>query len=141
MRARTWRQPYAELMFFDKIETRSKSTDYRGDVLICAGKEQYGYYELRGIAGSEQFDRIQKMFGSKLLYTAGWNIGKAVGVGTLVDCRKMEPADEERCFVKYSPLLYCWVFENVRRIEPMPFTGAQGWTDLTEEFIKRIKFI
>ncbi len=141
MRALTWKQPFAELMFHGKIETRKKNTDYRGDVLICAGLEQFNLYEIKSLAGEEQLKRIQEKFGSNLLYHHGWGMGYAIGVGTLVDSRRMEPVDEEKCFVKYSPLLYCYVYENVRKINPFKFKGAQGWTSLKESDIKKIRFL
>lgn len=137
MKALTWKQPFAELMFFDKIETRVWSTNYRGWVLICAGLSVYNDINLRVICG-DQLKRLENTIHWPAKYLVK---GSAVGVGYLSDCRPMKPEDSEKCFVEYSPRLYCHVYTNVKRINPIKFKGAQGWKNLSQEFINQIEII
>lgn len=66
--------------------------------------------------------------------------GKAIAIGELVDCRPMLfHEDEEQCFVRYSPNLYCHIYKNVRSIIPIPFKGQQGWKRLDSKFMNKIE--
>lgn len=153
MRALWWKQPFASLMLAGKIETRVWSTDYRGQVLICASKSSYSNQELQLIAGG--------------LYNNGLEVirrtsprGMAIAVGRLVDCRPMVPEDEEKCFVKYRApwieerkskktgkirkvkvQLWCHIYEDVREIVPFEFKGALGWKKLDQETINKIVYV
>lgn len=141
LRALNWKQPYATLMGYDKIETRVWKTDYRGLVLICASKMQYTENQLIRIAGLEQFNRINdvlKIEGKeKMLAERGY----AIMLGELVDCRPMEITDEDPCFVDFNPQLYCHIYQNVRRIKPIPWIGSLGWKKLDPEFMNQIEFL
>lgn len=128
IKALTWKEPFATLMLHDKIETRSWHTNYRGWVLICAGKKSYSREELFNICGEAQYNRICNM----VLPTNPDFYGNAIAVGKLVACRLMTPEDEALCFVKYRLGLYCHIYENVRRIEMFPFKGSQKWKNLTD---------
>jgi len=66
--------------------------------------------------------------------------GNAIAIGRLVNCRPMNPEDEDKCFVQYHPDLYCHIYENVKAIKPFPWKGMQGWTILTSEQIRQIQF-
>ncbi len=137
MRALTWIQPFASLMVWGgKQETRNRATNVRGLVLICAGKTPYAKGKLLSICGTWQFGRIFRMLGHDKMNITG----KALAVGNLVDCRRMQPSDEDICFVKYNPALWVWVFEDIREIEPIEFKGKQGWSILTDEQKKLIKY-
>lgn len=123
LRALTWKQPYAQLMLHDKIETRTRATNVRGWVLICAGLNPYSAFEVAQISG--------KSFGNvaaKVNTGFGINLGKAIAVGKLVKCSPMVQDDELKTFVEYSPGRFCWHFINVHAIEPFDFKGSQGWT-------------
>ncbi len=137
IRALTWKQPYASLMLHGKIETRKWPTTYRGPVLICAGKAPYKMVEVRILSGIEQAMRIFDY----MLSDEGKNMphGVAIAIGTLVDCRKMLPADADKCFVAYRPDLYCHIYKDVRAIEQFEFKGSQGWRILNDDVIKKIK--
>lgn len=141
LRALSWKQPFATLMGHDKIETRTWPTSYRGLVLICASKKEYTEKEVINIASLEQFNRIndviKKEGHDKMLRDRGY----ALFVGELIDCREMTIHDENDCFVKYDPLLYCHIYRNVRRIKPIPWKGTQGWKKLVPEFINQIEFV
>lgn len=136
LRALSWKQPFASLMLYGKVETRRWATKYRGEVLICASKKPYSFIEEAEIEGDEQFGRI-----SMLLNDMSMPLGMAIAVGTLIDCRPMTKQDEDACFVKYHPDLYCHIYDNVRPIEHIPFKGVQGWKILHEEFWDQINFI
>lgn len=135
--ALSWKQPFAELMLHGKIETRTWNTNYRGLVLICASKQGYSNQQIKNIAGESQYQRILSLLG---LYPTQ-NVGCAIAIGKLIDCRPMQLKDEDRCFVQYRPDLFCHVYEDVRVIEPFKWKGTQGWKTVTPDVIDRIKFI
>ena len=130
MLALSWKEPFATLMLHGKIETRTWSTNYRGLVLICASKTPYNNKQLINIVGRDYS-----------IISLGNTLGKAIAIGELVDCRKMKPEDEDLCFVKYRPDLFCHVYKNVRAIKPIPFKGKQRWSKLDDEFINKIQKI
>lgn len=143
-RALSWKQPFAELMFHEKIETRTWSTNYRGWVLICSSKEPYNTETIKSICGIDQYSRIPAMELMRLR-----QLGKAIGIGKLVDCRKMGVKDEDRCFVKckdpdkygWSQSLFCHVYEEVQRIQPFDWIGARGWRKLLPEEKQAIRLV
>lgn len=144
-RALSWREPFASLMLppFNKIETRSWSTKYRGPVLICASQKAYSGNTVARICGEKQWYRIIDLISNKELYGPGHisASGNAIASGYLVDCRPMTKADEEKCFVQYFPDLWCHVYEDVRPIKPFPWKGTRRWAILTEEQISKIQSI
>lgn len=140
MRYLGWKQPYAELMLFGKQETRTWYTKYRGLVLITASKTSYKSHQVLSISGINQFRRIQRILeriGDKISN----NRGHAIAVGRLVACEPMKQEDEDSCFVQHRSGLWVHYYENVKPIKPIPFKGAQGWRNLTPEFINTIEFI
>ena len=153
--ALSWKAPYAQLMLRGKIETRTWPTNYRGWVLICCSKVPYSAEENSIIAGFDQFKRILQINPSILNYRP--QLGMAIALGKLVDCRPMTKEDEDACFVQYKEpwteskttitsgirdkqkQLWCHIYEDVTPIEHFPFKGGQGWLSLTEEQISKIK--
>ena len=132
--ALSWKQPFAELMLYGKIETRTWSTKYRGWVMICASKKGYDFNQVNAISGDKQFVRITKVLGSNNdHWLNNYRAGIAIAIGYLSDCRKMLPEDEARCFVKHSPNLFCHIYEQVLPIMPFSWKGTQGWKELTTE--------
>lgn len=124
MRAITLKNPYASLMLFNKIETRTWNTKIRGEVLLCNSKIAYGIDKVFKISGEKiTFDIIDKLRSEPTLRYDGC----AIAVGELVDCRPMNPEDEALCFVQYKPGLFCHIYENVRRITPVKIKGSQGF--------------
>lgn len=137
LRALSWKQPYAELMLHGKIETRTWQTKYRGWVLICASKQPYYTDQLRRISGGTQIWRMGDVLAPEPL-----NIeGKAFAIGRLVDCRPMQPDDENKCYVKYYQGLWCHVYEDVMPIEPLPWKGTQGWKEVPQDIKLTIKIL
>jgi len=136
IRSLSWKEPFATLMLYGKVETRPWATKYRGLVLICASKKPYTSEEVRQLAGEVQHSRIMEgMDGIKT------HEGHAIAVGELNDCRLMYPVDANKCFIEYNPDLNCHIYRNVRPIEPFPYKGAQGWRKLDSSIWEQIKFI
>lgn len=114
IRALSWKQPYGSLMLFDKVETRTWNTKYRGWVLICASKAPYTGLTVDTISGKNQYKRIEALtqeIKEKHLYitsftfpgdiTSRFPLAKAIAVGRLVDSRPMQKSDEDSTFVQY----------------------------------------
>ena len=143
--ALSWKQPYAELMMYGKIETRTWKTNFRGWVMICASKKEYDFKSVISISGFDQANRVTQYskgyIGSAESWVWGFPNGMAVGIARLVDCRPMRPQDEEKCFVQFRSDLYCHVYDDVSRIEPFPWTGSQGWKEVPESIKRHIKII
>lgn len=138
MKAITIIQPWATLLAsgHKKNETRSWKTNYRGEILIHAGKNPkdytygafyidsplYPYFSEAGIVGPGEFNDLPR--------------GMIIGKATLADCiyidkeyrdelRKMSPM--EYAFGDYRIGRYAWVMSNpVLFKKPIPASGKQG---------------
>lgn len=139
IRALSWKEPFAQLMLHGKIETRTWSTNYRGWVLICASQQRYNRDQVKRILDYDVnlIHRIDAFLSGKEYH----NEGRAIAIGYLHDCRKMEVSDEQWAFVKYFPDLWCHFYKEVRAIEPFPFKGAQRWKKLDPETLMKIKLL
>lgn len=132
IRALSWKEPFGSLMLHDKIETRVWPTKYRGKVLICTSKMAYSINAVNSIAGTKQSKRIAYLIKSRFRF------GMAIAIGDLIDCRRMKSEDEDKCFVQFNPELWCHVYANVKKIQPFPWKGSQGWRTLTPEIKSKI---
>lgn len=118
MRALTVCQPYAELIARgDKpIENRTWATTYRGPLAIHAGKSR------------EWLDDTDD--------TNGMVFGAVVAVADLVACVHIDQAWPGRWrhlqAHEHANGPWCWVLENVRRMNPVPYRGAQGLWEWAE---------
>jgi len=135
MKSLNWKQPFLDLMFHNKVETRTWNTNYRGLVLMCASKAPYDEEALKDISGS-QYENIYRTVNPK--YS---QLGFALGIGRLTHCRPMKKEDEKVCFVEYHPDLFCHFYIEVAQIKPIPWKGAQGWRNVPEEIIKQIELL
>jgi hypothetical protein len=138
VRALSWKEPFATLMLHGKIETRTWPTHYRGLVLICASKVGYSSSAVYRICGKRVWDRLISNISFGIM-DMKYGHGNAIAIGRLVDCRPMEPEDEDACFVQYHPDLYCHIYEDVQRIEAFPWKGKQGWSTLKDADRFRIR--
>ena len=147
--ALSWKAPYAQLMLRGKIETRTWPTNYRGWVLICCSKAPYSASGILEIAGENQFNRILNHHPSVLNYQH--DLGHAIAIGRLSDCRPMKLTDENAAFVAYKEpwvenkvnitgadktkekQLWCHIYTHIIPINPFPFKGAQGFKWLNSE--------
>jgi len=141
MRGFSLTQPWATLVAIGakRIETRSWSTPYRGELLIHAAK---------GFPRDCQALCLREPFLTPLV-RAGFNTvddlprGAIVAVGrvrnvwstdglTIIHAMRPEGFDElltdtERAFGNYAPGRFGWVFADVKRIAPpIPCKGALG---------------
>ena len=88
------------------IETRFRTFNYRGDIVICCGKTN----------------------------SVGKNAGKALCIVELWKIRPMEKGDEKPAGVKFNPKLYCYLLKNWRHFSrdfefsPQRISGA--WQSL-----------
>lgn len=153
-------QPYAGLMLppYNKIETRWIADNHKppfplGKYLIYATQKMYSIDEFKSIAGDTAV-HIYRDFSTKEKFHLR---GMAIGVGDLVEVRKMEKEDAEKAFVQIksddalryigpdkgdkSYTRYCLVFENMREIIPFQFKGKQGVGILPMEMKSKIKIL
>lgn len=133
--ALSWKEPYGSLMLHGKIETRTWGTNCRGLVLICTSKIPYNLKTIIQISGTVNHRRMGKLMNNWVYVEPR---GKAIAIGRLIDCRPMQPSDEEKTFVTYYSDLYCHVYEDVTPIVPFPWKGKQGWTEVSEEIKNKI---
>lgn len=138
--ALTWKEPFGSLMLQGKIETRTWATNYRGWVLMCAGKQAYPRETVFKISG-DQAIRINAAFGFDDQYKGAGYCGYAFAVGYLEDCRPMTKQDERQCYVEYYPDLYCHVYRDVQKIEPFQWRGTQGWKTVPPDILRQIKLL
>lgn len=157
MLALSWKQPFGSAMLIGKVETRVWPTKYRGLVLICLSKAAYNEETATRICGP---GLLEKMCHALLPVVDTMDLdGMAIAVGRLVNCREMKPEDEGACYVKYrapwteertgkdgrvrrvNQRLYCHFYEDVRPIVPFPWKGCQGWSEVSENLVKSIRYV
>ncbi len=137
----SWNQPFASLMLHGKIETRRKSTNVRGKVLICACKKFYSFDQVKNLSCDYQIGDLLNLF-SVISYSSLQNklpIGVAIAVGDLINCRPHTLQDMPKSFVNHDANLFSWVFENVKQIDPFEIKGKQGWGFVTEDILNKIR--
>lgn len=113
MKALSVRQPWAGLIAAGRktIETRSRPTRYRGELLICASR----------VVSSE---------GARLHPAAALlPLGAAVARVQLVECRRLEPGDAEAAMI-YRPGLWAWILADARPVEPFFVSGRLGFFEV-----------
>lgn len=101
MKALSLYQPWASMIARKQktIETRTRRTSYRGELLICSSLKP----EIPGLP-----------------------LGKALCVVEVIDCRPMEPRDEKAAQCSFYDKRFSWILYNIRRIEPFAVRGRQG---------------
>lgn len=136
IKALTWKEPFASLMIHGKIETRVWNTEYRGNVLICAGLQSYDDVQIKHLCGTQAARVLEYM-----KKNTNDCKGHAIAVGRLNHVRRMEPTDEEACYVQYAPSLYCHIYTNVRPIIKIPYSGAQRFGLVMPEVLNKIVYL
>jgi hypothetical protein len=103
MKALSVKQPWANMIANGEkaIETRTWSTDYRGDLLIVSSRKPD-------------------------IPPAGY----ALAVVRVVDCRRMTKMDESAARCPIYPGAYAWVLDSVRKVNPFPVKGRLGVFDV-----------
>lgn len=129
MKALSLTQPWATLVAIGakRIETRSWSTDYRGEIAIHAAK---GFpRDCREVCWRDPF--------REWLYDRDLPLGAIVAVARLTDVTAtastamlMTLTPRERAFGDYAAGRYGWLLADVRALRtPIPCKGALGiWT-------------
>lgn len=131
MKVITVLQPWAWLLVTGKkrCETRSWKTNYRGEILIHAGKKN-----MTNIMRQTFFEaRHMKQAG---VFNTEMITGAIIGKANLVNCVRIDEAIhrlvreqhiEEDAFGNFSPGRYAWVMENPVLFDtPIPARGRQG---------------
>jgi hypothetical protein len=133
-----WKQPFASLMLYGKIETRTWDTAYRGKVLLYATLQPFTLEELYPFCSDSLIEKIY----NKIQHDPAKDfLGLAFATGYLVHTRKMKPADEDQCFVNYDEKRYCHIYKNVQRIAPFALKGSQGFVSLYPHRKEHLKII
>jgi len=126
MRALSVKQPWASMIAsgIKSIETRTKPTRYRGDILIVS---------------SLKADTFARHLQGR--YRVEYPLGMALCVANLIACDPMKPEDYERAKCDYYLDLYSWKLDDIRPINPFPVKGMLGLYDVDVEgkieFMKR----
>lgn len=116
MKAISIKQPFASLILEGKktIETRTWKTDYRGPLLICAGKKFH----------SGLFLRDGFLHNAKGYATAkNLPMGVMLCVVDLLGCRKMEAWQRYAACCPWGQELWAWELANVRPVQPSAIRG------------------
>lgn len=142
MKALTICQPFAHLIVRGekRVENREWPTSYRGQLMIHAGKsrEWLDPYEDETYLGDElSFQRA----GDPLVF------GAVVGLAQLADCLHIDRIQRGEYDAKHPWLrdhehtngTWCWVLVDVRRIEPVPYRGAQGLFDIPDYLLSPLE--
>jgi ASCH domain-containing protein len=100
------RQPYASMIARGekRVEVRSWSTTYRGQLLICASRQP-----------AEPTDEP---------------CGVAVCMVELADCREFKRSDVKAAGCSWSPGLFAFALRDPRPVEPFPVRGQLGIFDV-----------
>ena len=124
MKALSLKQPWASLIASGQktIETRVWSTEYRGDLLICASKR----------ADTNMMKMFNDMFSpfSDISQKLNFPLGQALCIAELYDCKPMTEADEAKALCEvYGTGRWkakSFFLKNIRRIKPFPVNGELG---------------
>ena len=134
MKAITILQPWAWLLASGKkrCETRSWKTNYRGELLIHAGKKNMTDTMRQTIFESRHMEQAG-VFDTEMV------TGAVIGKASLVNCVLIdEPIVElikeqhldEYAFGDFTPGRYAWVMEDAKLFDkPIPARGRQGLWD------------
>ena len=131
-------EPWATAMALEmkRNETRSWTTRYRGDLLICASKRPLD------VTANETLDFILRHTGIRPIIP---NPGHALCVVRVVRCDTITATYRKDHFMTfmegrlgdYTPGRFAWVTTDTRRLQkPIPVTGRQGLFQVSDELIK-----
>ncbi|MEL4896325.1 ASCH domain-containing protein [Crocosphaera sp. Alani8] len=127
-------QPWASLiaMGIKHYETRSWSTNYRGQLVICSAKKNTKQQRLdyKSLASILDIDFTQNSWDSLPL-------GKAIATCDLTDCIKMTPefieaqSEDEQLCGHWEHGRFAWKLDDISLISPpVPIKGQQGLWDV-----------
>lgn len=140
VRALTVRQPFAGLIAYGNktLEIRSRRTNHRGQLLICAGVcEDEGQMidpDVPGrVVSCDRYLRDVRAYSPAIDL---FPVGVAVALVELVDCRPMTPDDAVAACVEFKPGLFAWELQNPLLIEPFTVTGNVGLFRVKQSLIE-----
>ncbi len=119
MKALSVKQPWASLIAegHKHIEVRTQRTHYRGPVLICSSLKR---------DSSRSGQRTEALLVNEHNHLP-FELGKALAVVDLIDCREFEVEDQSGAFYpNWSPKSKAWVLSNPRPLKPFPVKGRLG---------------
>lgn len=122
MKAISIKQPWASFIAegYKTIETRIWSTEYRGDILICASKTP----------DNNMMKELNGMFSPFKDLNIAYPFGQAICIAEIYDCKPMKKDDEPEamCEVYGSGRWKAKSFflRNIRKIKPFPVKGELG---------------
>jgi hypothetical protein len=138
LKALTIKQPWASLIALGekKIETRSWKTNYRGPILIHAGKQVNNWI-------CHQDPYLKVLNKHNIILSSDLPKGELIAKSNLVDCVKMVRLelddegkdmisilengkvvlDNELKFGDYSTGRYAWILEDIKQIKPISVKG------------------
>lgn len=118
MKALTILQPYAHFIWLGQkpMENRSWETRYRGPLAIHAGKG-------RSMLDHDDLTEYPEMV-----------FGAVIAVAQLVDCVRFERLSPELQRHEHANGPWCWMLEDVRRVKPVTYRGAQGLWEIDVDF-------
>ncbi|MDJ0598141.1 MAG: ASCH domain-containing protein [Crocosphaera sp.] len=128
-------QPWASLiaMGFKHYETRNWSTNYRGQLVICAAKKNTKQQRL-------DYEDLALELGIDLSVYPWENLplGKAIAICKLTDCIKMtdkfieKQSDAEQMCGHWELGRFAWKLDNISPLSPpIPIKGQQGLWDIS----------
>lgn len=132
-------QPWATLWASGskQIETRSWSTQYRGELAVHAAKKWTR--ELKEWCECDPFyDELHKVMDS----IDDMPLGCVVGVVRIIDCRPTRElvktiSNQELQFGDYEPGRFGFVATDFRLLKnPIPYKGQQGFFDIPDEILR-----
>lgn len=136
MKAITIMQPWAELIASGekRVENRTWPTRHRGLIAIHAGvKTNWGW---------ENFPNIDLKTFERMSYGAIVAVAEIGGCMSMIDVVQARlPGDplEWLAAHEHTQGPWCWVLENVRRLErPIRCTGKQGLWNVPEEIAQQL---
>ncbi len=148
----TVKQPYAQLLAIGakQYETRSKSTRYRGPVVIHAGKDQLQYNVV--MQDTEiTYDWAWWHTRRDAIYAAAHAagllgpvpFGAIIAYAEIVGCYPVDEianvTEREKMFGDWSEGRYAWEIQHAVMIEqPIAYRGQLGLWNVPEEIIKRM---
>lgn len=138
MKALSLWQPWATLIALGEkqVETRSWSTNYRGQIAIHAAKRMEP--DQLEFCAQPTFQQALSKHG---ILTRDLPLGAIVAVVDLMVVYRVEDIAhhlpvQERAFGNYNPGRYAWQMHLVHRfLKPIPARGAQGLFEIDDDVI------
>lgn len=138
-------QPWATLLSLGEkqIETRNWKTNIRGIVAIHAAKRKWDFDIVRYTPFVTVLRRYTPNKDGCYFYDDMLKeilpLGCIIAVGELKRCIEITPENTpdgyEYAFGNYTPGRFAWLFANVKKIEPIPYKGHQGFFDIPDDLV------